>query len=66
MIEGLINKFMKLKGALVSKGMKVSHGKTKVMVSGRITKDSMSKSKASLCGVCSLRVKINSVLCAQF
>ena len=33
------------------------------MVSGGITKDDMSKSNT--CGVCSLRVKANSVLCVQ-
>ena len=36
---------------------------TKVMVSGGITKDDMSKGKADPCGVCSLRMKVNSVLC---
>ena len=35
------------------------------MVSGGITKDGMSKSKVDLCGVDSLRVKANSVLCIQ-
>ena len=35
------------------------------MVSGGITKDGMSKSKVDPCGVCSLRVKANSVLCFQ-
>ena len=33
------------------------------MVCGGITKDGMSKSKVGPCGVCSLRVKVNSVLC---
>ena len=33
------------------------------MVMGSITKDDMSKSKFDPCGVCSLRVKGNSVLC---
>ena len=37
-------------------------GKTNLMVSARITKDGMSKSKVDPCGVCSLRVKANSVL----
>ena len=46
--------------------MKVNIGKTKVMVSGGITKDGMSKGKVDPCGVCSLRVKANSVLCLQF
>ena len=35
------------------------------MVSGGITKDGMSKSKVDPCGVYSLRVKTNSVLCLQ-
>ena len=35
------------------------------MVSGGITKDGMSKSKVDPCGVCSLRVKANTVLCVQ-
>ena len=35
------------------------------MFSGSITKDDMLKSKVDLCDVCSLRVKVNSVLCVQ-
>ena len=36
-----------------------------VMVCGGITKDGMSKSKVDPCGVCSLRVKANSIfLCS--
>ena len=35
------------------------------MVSSGITKDGLSKSKVDPCGVCSLRVKANSVLCVQ-
>ena len=64
-IEGLKNKFLKWKEAFESKGLKVNLGKTKVMVSGGIIKDGMSKSKDDLCGVCSLRVKANSALCVQ-
>ena len=45
--------------------MKCHFWKTKVMVSGGITKNRMSKSKVDPCGVCSLRVKANSVLCLQ-
>ena len=41
-------------------------GITKVMVSGGITKDGMSKSKVDPCVVCSLRVNANSVLCVQY
>ena len=46
-------------------GLKVNLGKTKVKVSGSITKDGMSKSKADPCRVCSLRVEANSVLSVQ-
>ena len=46
-------------------GLKVNLVKTKVMVCGGITKDGMSKSKVVPCGVCSFRVKANSVLCVQ-
>ena len=46
-------------------GMKVNLGKSKVMVSGIITKDGMSKSKVGPCVVCSLRVMANSFLCVQ-
>ena len=35
------------------------------MVSGGIIKDGVSKRKVDPCGVCSLRVKANSVLCAH-
>ena len=34
--------------------------KTKVMVSGNITKDGLSKNEVDPCGVCSMRVKANS------
>ena len=64
-IEGLRNKFLKWKEAFESKGLKVNLGKTKVMVSGDITQEGLSKSKFGTCGVCSLRVKANSVLCVQ-
>ena len=36
-----------------------------LMVCGSIVYDGMSKSKVDPCGVCSLRVKANSVLCLQ-
>ena len=64
-IQGFRNTFIKWKEALESKGLKVNLGKTRVMVSGGITKDGMSKSNAYPCWVCSLRVKANSVLCVQ-
>ena len=62
-IEGLRNKFLKWKEVFKSKGLNVNLGKTKVMVSGGITKDGMSKSKVDPCRVCCLRVKANSVFC---
>ena len=64
-LKGLINKFSKWKEAIESNGLKVNLGKTKVMVCGGITKDGLSKSKVDPNGVCSLRVKANSVLCSQ-
>ena len=64
-IEGLRNKFLKWKEAFESKSKNVKHGKTKVMISGCIMKDNMSKSKVDPCGVCCMRVKANSVLCLQ-
>ena len=51
--------------AFESKGLKVNLGKTKVMFSGGITQDRMSKSKVDPFGVCCLRVKAKSVLCLQ-
>ena len=44
-IEGLLNKFIKWKEAFERNGLKVNLRKTKVMVSGRIIKDGMFKSK---------------------
>ena len=64
-IEALRSKILKWKEALESKGMNVDLGKTKIMVSCSITKDGMSKSKVDPCEVCSLRVKVNSVLSLQ-
>ena len=61
-IKGLRNKFLKWKEAFERKGFKVNLEKTKVTVSGGITKDGMSKSKVDPCGVCILRVKANSVI----
>ena len=62
-IEGLRDKYLKWKEAFVSMGLKVNLGKTKVMVNSGITQDGLSKSNVDPCGVCSLRVKANSVLC---
>ena len=64
-MNGLRNKFLKWQEALESKGLKANLGKTEVMVSGGITMDGLSKSNVDTCGVCSLRVKANSVLCVQ-
>ena len=47
-----MNKFRKWMEAFESKGLKANLGKTKVMVSGSITKDGLPKSKAYLCWVC--------------
>ena len=64
-IKGLRNKPMKWKEAFDSKCLKVNLAKTKVVVSGGITQDGMSKSKVDPCGLSSLRVMANSVLWAQ-
>ena len=64
-IEGLRNKSTKWKEAFKSKGLKVNIGRPKVMISGGITQDGLSKNKVDTCGVCSLRVKDNSVLCSH-
>ena len=45
--------------------MKVIVGEAKVMVSCGITKNGLSKGKVDPCGVCSLQVRANSVLCVQ-
>ena len=49
-IEGLRNKFLKWKEAFESKGLNVSIGKTKVMVSGGITKDACLKVELTYVG----------------
>ena len=64
-IEGLRNKFVKLKEVFESKGLKLNLRKTKVIVSSGITKNSMLKSKVDTCGFRSLRAKANSALCLQ-
>ena len=60
-IEGLRDQFSKWKETFEGKCLKVSLVKTKVKVSGGITKDGMSKGTVDPCGVCSLRVKVSSV-----
>ena len=64
-IMGHSSKLVKCKEAFENKGLKVNLGKNKVMVSGDITKDGMSKRKIYPNGVCSLTSKANSVLCLQ-
>ena len=46
-------------------GLKINLGKTKVMVSGDITKDGMSKSTVDPFGLSSLRAKANTAFCSQ-
>ena len=48
-----------------SKSLKVNFEKIKVMVTSSITKDGLFKCKVDPCGVCTLRVKANSVSCIQ-
>ena len=55
--------FSKWKEAFENKGVKVSLGKTKVMVG--ITQDGLPKGMIDSCLICSLRVKANSLLCVQ-
>ena len=64
-IEGLGDKFLKWKDTFESKCLKDNLGKTRVMVSGGITQDGVSRTKVDPCGLSSLRVKANSVLCLQ-
>ena len=49
----------------MEKLLRVNVGKAKLMVSGNIKNFGLSKSKVYLCGVWSLRGKINSFLCEQ-
>ena len=63
--KGLKNKFTEWKEAFDSKGLKIKLEKTKVMVSGGIIADVMSKSKVDPCKVCRLKAKANSTLCVQ-
>ena len=65
-IEGLRNKFLKWKEALEIQALKVNLRQANIIVSSGITKDGLSKSNVDTCGVCSLRVKANSVLCLQY
>ena len=54
-----------MEGGFESKGLRVNLLKTKVPVSSSVTKDGLSKNNVDPCGVCSLIVKANSVLCVQ-
>ena len=63
--EGLRNKFLMWKETFENNGLKVNHGKTKIIVSCGNTKEGLSKSKVDPCVVSSFRVKANSVLCVQ-
>ena len=65
-IRVLRNKIRKWQEAFRSKGSKVDLQKTKVMISGGITKiDFLSMSKVYPCGICSWRVTDHSFLCVQ-
>ena len=73
-IGGLRNKLIEWMKSYKCMGLFMNLGKTKVVnginqgfshVNGSITNDGLSKSEFDPCGVCSLRVKDNSVLCAQ-
>ena len=57
-MEGLRNKFLECRGDIECMGLKVNLWKTKVMLSGGITKDGMSKSNANPCGIYSLSEKV--------
>ena len=62
-MEGLREKFWKWKEAFESKGLKMNHRKTKVVVSG--AEGEVSVSKLDPCGICGKRVMANSVLCVK-
>ena len=64
-IKILRNKFLEWKEAFETKVLTVNLGKSKVMVSSGITQDGLSIGKVDPCGVCSLGVKVNSVLCVH-
>ena len=59
-MKGLRDKFLKWKEVFEGRGLKGNFGKTNIMVSSGITKDGLSTSK-DIWGVCSLRVKADSV-----
>ena len=64
-IYGLRNIFCMWKEVFESKCLKVTLGKTKVMVSRSITKNGLSKSTVDPRGVCCFTVKYDSVVCVQ-
>ena len=59
------NNLLEWKHSFEDKALKVNLCKTKVMITGGITRDGLSKSKVNSCGVCSLRVMANSFFCVQ-
>ena len=64
-IEELRSELRKLKKTFEGKGVIANLGNTNVIVSGGITKDGLSKDKVYQCGIYSLSVKVNLVLCVQ-
>ena len=62
-IDGLRDKFLKWKKVFECNSLKVNIGEKKLMVSGGITKDVMSKSTVDPCGDSRLRVKAKSAWC---
>ena len=64
-INGFRNNFLKWREVFESKCLKVILWNTKVMFSSDITKDGLSKSTVDQCGICSLRVMANWVLCVH-
>ena len=65
MIEVFRNKYLKWKEDFECKSLIVCHEKTKVMVSGSVVKNGLCERKVYQCGVCGLKVKANSAVCAQ-
>ena len=56
-IKELRKNFLKLKTPFESKGLKVNHGKIKMMVSGRITKNGLIKRNVDPCWCLQLESK---------
>ena len=64
-IKKFRNKFIKWEDSFESKVLKANIGKTKVIASDGITNERLFKSNVDPCGVSTLRVKANSVLCVK-